>query len=65
MAKWLAAAVNGEVQSVGLELLEQKKRGRRKKRKPREREREYIELPLKPLQEAENRVKDRQLDGQH
>ena len=61
MAKWLAAAVNGEVQSVGLELLEKKKRGRRKKRKPGEREREYIELPLKPLQEAENRVKDGQL----
>ena len=33
MAKWLAAAVEGEAQSVGLELLEKKKTGRKKRRK--------------------------------
>ena len=33
MAKWLAAAVEGEIQSVGLELLEKKKTGRKKRRK--------------------------------
>jgi hypothetical protein len=32
MAKWLAAAVEGDIQSVGLELLEKKNTGRKKKR---------------------------------
>jgi hypothetical protein len=31
MAKWLAAAVEGETQSVGLELLENKKTGRKRR----------------------------------
>ncbi len=33
MAKWLAAAVEGETHSVGLDLLEKKKTGRKKRRK--------------------------------
>ncbi len=33
MAKWLAAAVEGDIQSVGLELLEKKNTGRKKKRR--------------------------------
>ena len=35
MAKWLAAAVDGDVQSVGLDLLEKKNTGRKKKRRRR------------------------------
>ena len=35
MAKWLAAAVEGDIQSVGLELLEKKNTGRKKKRRRR------------------------------
>jgi hypothetical protein len=33
MARWLAAAVDGEIQSVGLELLEKTKPGRARKSK--------------------------------